>query len=942
MSHLVQPGVNGRNTRVLRMLLLVAAVSVICGFATTGSASAAFTWSTASVVDVNQAAGQSLSDVACVSPSVCVTVDANGSEITFDPQSPAGAASHPIDPGQDVTSVSCPSSGQCTAADASGDEVTFAPSTGAVATTANLDAPQGGDGYVVACPSTTQCTAAGRDGGPAVTFNPQSPVTRSDLTLQTDALGSGAIECVSVTQCTIAPAGGSKMETFNPQSQTTTALIATQDVSFAEGLVCLSGSECVVVGSSGTGQPDYGASFNPTGASSLAETELGDGSSGAVAGVGCASATSCAAVSAGGTEITFDPSTQTVSTAVSIDSTAVDSDTCVSSSQCIAVDGAGKEISFTPTSPSTATSTRLDSAVGLGTVACATATDCVALEQGDSSDGSRPGNDANAVTFNPQSPVASQPTEVIPGATSTPDDDSAIGLLAVACASPTTCVAVGYDARNTRSGVEASFDPSSLSSATYADVPGSDLFAAVACPSVTECVAVDDLGDESTFSPTDAGDGQTANVDDVNEFDDLNAVACPTTTQCTAVDVNGVETTFDPTNPGQASSVTIHTDAQSSSSLNTLACPTTTQCTAIGEDGDAVTFNPQSGSVDNTVHLVSGVQAVQCVSRDDCVAVAQNGESYEGDPTTGDAWTSTRIANADALGGLTCLSSTECVTVDSAGSESLGVNGAIDPTTAAVSCAPTSVTLGTGTSCVATVTDIATSSTPTGTMSFSASPTSGAFGGGGTCTLAAAASAGVASCQLPFTPGATGSYTVTGDYQGDSTHATSTGVSTTVTVDLPSLGTPGGSGGTGGGTSGGAGAVAGAGRTKTEGSPKITHTTIFGTTANVLIGCSGSSSCALRLTLSVVETVKGDKVMLATASAGTEKHSATIKKTVVVGVKTVVIARGKSETVKLKLNRAGRRLLTAHRRLKTKLTVAEAGRTVASSALQFKQRKRRR
>lgn len=793
--------------------LLFVVVLAICGFATTGSASAAFTWSTASQVDANQAAGQALSSDTCISSSLCVAVDANGSEITFNPQSPAGAVSHPIDPGQNVTSVSCPSTSQCTAADASGDEVTFDPLTGAVATTANLDNPQGADGYVVARPLTTQCTTAGKDGGPAVTFNPQSPSTQSDLTLETDALGSGAIACVSVTQCTIAPAGGSEIETFNPQSQTETALIETQanGIAFIAGLVCLSGSKCVVVGNNGSGEPDYGVSFNPTNANSLTETQLDHGSSDEVAGVGCASATSCAAVSAQGNEITFNPLTQTASTAVSIDSAALDSDTCISSSQCIAVDGAGHEISFSPTSPATGTNTRLDSAVGLSSVACATVTECVAVEQGESIFGP-PGVDANVVAFNPQSPVASHPTKVIPGATSTPDDNSPIGLDAVACASPTTCVAVGYDARSTRSGIEATFDPASLSSATYADISGSDLFAAVACPSGAECVAVDDLGDESTFSPTDAGDAQTANVDAVNQFNDLNAVACPITTQCTAVNVNGGETTFDPTNPGQASSVTIHTNAQTGSGLTTLACPTTTQCTAIGVDGDAVTFNPQSGSVNHTVDIATGIQAVQCVSRNDCVAVARDGKSYEGDPTTGAAWTSTRIADADALGGLTCLSSRECVTVDSAGFESLGANSAIDPTTTAVSCAPTSVTLGTATTCVATVTDTATSSTPTGTVSFSASPTSAALGSDGTCDLVAASTAGVASCQLSFTPAVTESYTVTGDYQGDGTHAPSTGESTTVTANAPSTGTPGGTGDTGGGTGGG-GTNAGGGST---------------------------------------------------------------------------------------------------------------------------------
>jgi hypothetical protein len=103
------------------------------------------------------------------------------------------------------------------------------------------------------------------------------------------------------------------------------------------------------------------------------------------------------------------------------------------------------------------------------------------------------------------------------------------------------------------------------------------------------------------------------------------------------------------------------------------------------------------------------------------------------------------------------------------------VSASLDPTSTGVACSPESVTVGSATTCTATVTDTASSggTTPTGTVTFSTS-SSGSFGGHPTCTLAAAG-AGVASCHVRFTPSTSGSDTITGDYSGDSGHSPSSG-----------------------------------------------------------------------------------------------------------------------------------------------------------------------
>jgi hypothetical protein len=102
-------------------------------------------------------------------------------------------------------------------------------------------------------------------------------------------------------------------------------------------------------------------------------------------------------------------------------------------------------------------------------------------------------------------------------------------------------------------------------------------------------------------------------------------------------------------------------------------------------------------------------------------------------------------------------------------------------TSTAVSCLPSTVLGGLqSTTCTATVadTDQGTKTTPTGTVSFGSSGP-GTFGSGGACTLSAVNSS-QASCSVRYTPRLTllGKDTITAGYNGDSTHAPSTGTTT--------------------------------------------------------------------------------------------------------------------------------------------------------------------
>ena len=66
------------------------------------------------------------------------------------------------------------------------------------------------------------------------------------------------------------------------------------------------------------------------------------------------------------------------------------------------------------------------------------------------------------------------------------------------------------------------------------------------------------------------------------------SVACPSTTQCTAVDNQGQQVTFDPSSPGDPTPTSI----DPGNSPESLACPSTTQCTAVDNEGQLVRFDP--------------------------------------------------------------------------------------------------------------------------------------------------------------------------------------------------------------------------------------------------------------------------------------------------------------------------------------------------------------
>ena len=99
------------------------------------------------------------------------------------------------------------------------------------------------------------------------------------------------------------------------------------------------------------------------------------------------------------------------------------------------------------------------------------------------------------------------------------------------------------------------------------------------------------------------------------------------------------------------------------------------------------------------------------------------------------------------------------------------------------------------------------------------------------------------------------------------------------------------------------------------------------------VSCTGSTSCKIKLTASVLETIRGGKVIALAASTMKTK---TTKKTITIASKTATIPAGSAKTITLTLNGAGERLLAKHHPLKAKLTVTQSRKSVTGKTITLK------
>jgi hypothetical protein len=250
----------------------------------------------------------------------------------------------------------------------------------------------------------------------------------------------------------------------------------------------------------------------------------------------------------------------------------------------------------------------------------------------------------------------------------------ALPFLVMFAAPGTQCTAVG-------GGQMVTFNPASPGTATPVSI-GVDSTAGsamtdVACPSATQCTAVDQAGRELTFNPASPGTPAPVTLDNGTN---LLSVACVSVTQCTTVGYSGFgagrEITFNPQSPGAPTPITI----DSGHDLYQVACVAQTQCTALdvgigGSGGHEVTFDPTAPGKPTplTIDTATWFFGLACGSATDCVAIDNQGNVIEGDPTSASAWTVTPLDPAN-LAAVAC-SPGWCAAVDNGGNAFVGSDG---------------------------------------------------------------------------------------------------------------------------------------------------------------------------------------------------------------------------------------------------------------------------
>ena len=162
-------------------------------------------------------AGRSfLNAVACASVSECVLLGEEGSVRTFDPATDAISAPSqqlPLLPPNGLAGLSCPADQQCAAFYSNGKVATFDPQANGPLRLFSID-PDGGGVNAIACPLASQCTLVDNDEG-EVTFNPLTGTAGPRVVVAPDGGPIPALACPSSEQCTLVDAAGDAV-TFDP------------------------------------------------------------------------------------------------------------------------------------------------------------------------------------------------------------------------------------------------------------------------------------------------------------------------------------------------------------------------------------------------------------------------------------------------------------------------------------------------------------------------------------------------------------------------------------------------------------------------------------------------------------------------------------------------------------------------------------------------------
>jgi hypothetical protein len=247
-------------------------------------------------------------------------------------------------------------------------------------------------------------------------------------------------------------------------------------------------------------------------------------------------------------------------------------------------------------------------------------------------------------------------------------------LTAVACPTASQCTAID------NSGHEVTFNPRSAGRHPRHQIDFTRylVLKAIACPSAHECVAVNGVGAEIAFNPSSPDHPKAVKVDP-NQPDNygqpgLTSIACPTVSQCTAVDDRGDFVTFDPATPEHYNENSIDGPGDAYTpppSLPSLACTSVRQCIAVDTYGNALIWNPRTSGLKLGTNSSFGgvVRAIACPGVDQCTGVSDT-RALTFDPAiTNKSTAFVKIDGPAAIAAIACPTLTQCTVVDADGSE---------------------------------------------------------------------------------------------------------------------------------------------------------------------------------------------------------------------------------------------------------------------------------
>jgi hypothetical protein len=655
----------GRARMVPRTLCIVA----VLGGALAGQASAdAPTWAAPVLVDHAPpfSATHVVTAVSCASETLCVAVDRDGNAVTTqDPTAAAPTWSLPVptdpDTNRAMAAVSCPSTSLCVGLEDLERIVTTKNPTAATPTWSAsvvdplIVGPAPDQLDAISCPTTSLCVAVTSGGLALISTNPGAETPTWTISpAPIDPLALNSVSCPSASLCVAVDTEGGVSITTDPTSATPTwtATAAVDGANELTSISCQSTALCVAVDSAGNAV----TSTNPTaGTPTWTVTQAAGHQLNAVS---CPSAALCVAVGdGGGLTVSTNPSASIWVQKGNLPTSGnhAGAISCPTATLCEVLESTGvggATRSTTPGGSSTSWSaaTQIDGTNAFTAVACPAETLCVAADDA--------GHLARTVN----------PTAVAPVWELSTQADSFVD---VSCQSTAFCVAATTDGF-----VAVSTNPGAPTPTWALGFPALGALAGVSCPTTTFCMAAA----KNHFSSVTTTPGQPHDPDNLTPpwsaaapipgSGNLTAISCPSVSLCAVVGSDGkVSITTD---PGAATPTWSLTAAPLAvSGLSDIACPTTGGCIATDFSANVFLSTDPAASAPTWSAPQSNIGAfVDCTTASLCMTSLGGFTLFSTDPfASPSTWTpqDTGLPSDALVTAVSCSSPHLCAAVDDAG-----------------------------------------------------------------------------------------------------------------------------------------------------------------------------------------------------------------------------------------------------------------------------------